>query len=1035
MKDKIFKVIKSRKSIRTMAAALALVTTLTSCSLFGNNNDIPEEPTVSYEQNIDDEHNHDHENNNVVIPPNVIIGDDNNNSHTDTEVGDKDDEQDKDKDNETVTNPILDRNGNEITVDENGRYVVNGLVIPDLSKSSYKGVSIVDALYLEGYDYNFAYLKELATYFDIQNYRGTAEQNTLLLKYLRTWAVDLGLSTGKTEQTNPGQTNPGQTNPGQTDPGKTETEQPGVTEEHKHQYGQWMSYNDELEYRGCSCGDIDYREHSYTVWVDLHNGTEARQCTSCGHMMVRDIVEEHTHQFGEWSSYSDTLEARECAECNELEFRTHKFTDWTEWTIDGDIEYRTHSCLNCGHEVKETRAYEPGETHTHSYNWVVTKQPTCQEAGEESYKCSECGKVLSTRPLPTIGHKLGAWVVVKQPTYTEEGLKEATCSVCGEVVQQSIPKKQRPGHEHSYVSKVTTPATCTEAGVRTYSCTGCDSTYTEAIPALGHNLVGKVTKEPTCTENGEKTFSCSRCDYTETVTIPAIGHDWDEGVVTKPATETETGIMTYTCKNCGETREEVIPVIGHEHKWGDWEVTTPATCDTPGVETRTCKCGETQTRPIPALGHEWGEWTVTTPATCDTPGVETRVCENGHSETRTIDALGHAWDEGVVTKAPTETEDGIMTYTCTRPGCNHTKTEVIPAIGHEHQWGEWKVTTPATCENPGVETRTCQSGHTETREIPALGHKWGEWTVTTAPTCDTPGVETRVCENGHSETRPIAALGHDLSTVTVDPTCTVPGSTTTTCSRCNYKDETAIPALGHDLGEYVQTKASTCSEQGEEKATCQREGCGHFVTRFLDKLAHTLGIVSHKDATCTQDGSTLSKCESCGHEETETIPAIGHAYKVVDTDEYDDYLEGVHVTIYTYQCDNCGHSYESDPIEEPITITPTGHVVRLEVEDTASVVQEENGAVEETITETEEVKDEVTEETRTETEEEVKAEVEEETQTETEEEVKTDSDEELSELQEAYDEYVELVTELQEQDTHENSYSEGEMSLTLTPEA
>ena len=43
---------------------------------------------------------------------------------------------------------------------------------------------------------------------------------------------------------------------------------------------------------------------------------------------------------------------------------------------------------------------------------------------------------------------------------------------------------------------------------------------------------------------------------------------------------------------------------------------------------------------------------------------------------------------------------------------------------HEHSWSEWTVTTPATCTEAGVETRTCECGETQTREIPALGHEY-----------------------------------------------------------------------------------------------------------------------------------------------------------------------------------------------------------------------------------------------------------------------------------------------------------------------
>lgn len=87
---------------------------------------------------------------------------------------------------------------------------------------------------------------------------------------------------------------------------------------------------------------------------------------------------------------------------------------------------------------------------------------------------------------------------------------------------------------------------------------------------------------------------------------------------------------------------------------------------------------------------------------------------------------------------------------------------VIEAPAHEHTWGEWEVTTPATCTEAGVETRTCSGcGETETREVAALGHTWGEWTVTKEATCTEAGEETRTCSVcGETETREIAKVDH-----------------------------------------------------------------------------------------------------------------------------------------------------------------------------------------------------------------------------------------------------------------------------------
>ena len=115
----------------------------------------------------------------------------------------------------------------------------------------------------------------------------------------------------------------------------------------------------------------------------------------------------------------------------------------------------------------------------------------------------------------------------------------------------------------------------------------------------------------------------------------------------------------------------------------------------------------------------------------------------------------HAFGEWTVTTPATCTEDGVKSRTCV---CGATETRSIDATGHS--FGEWTVTTPATCTTDGVETRSCACGETETRAIPATGHTFGEWTVTTPATCTADGVETRTCACGETETRAIPATGH-----------------------------------------------------------------------------------------------------------------------------------------------------------------------------------------------------------------------------------------------------------------------------------
>lgn len=140
---------------------------------------------------------------------------------------------------------------------------------------------------------------------------------------------------------------------------------------------------------------------------------------------------------------------------------------------------------------------------------------------------------------------------------------DETCYANGEKhVTASIPV---PPHGHNYVEKVTTAATCDEAGEAVYTCSYCEDSYTKEIPALGHDyqVDPETSVAPTCTEVGKNVYVCSH-DSTHTYEseVPATGHTWDDGVVTTPANCITDGVLTYTCTVCGETKTEVIPADG-----------------------------------------------------------------------------------------------------------------------------------------------------------------------------------------------------------------------------------------------------------------------------------------------------------------------------------------------------------------------------------------------------------------------------------------------------------------------------------------
>ena len=71
-------------------------------------------------------------------------------------------------------------------------------------------------------------------------------------------------------------------------------------------------------------------------------------------------------------------------------------------------------------------------------------------------------------------------------------------------------------HTHSYTSKVTKAATCAAEGIRTYTCTECEYSYMESIPATGKHSSdnGTVTKKATPTATGTKVYKCTVCGQT-----------------------------------------------------------------------------------------------------------------------------------------------------------------------------------------------------------------------------------------------------------------------------------------------------------------------------------------------------------------------------------------------------------------------------------------------------------------------------------------------------------------------------------------
>ncbi|MCQ4877667.1 RICIN domain-containing protein [Ruminococcus bicirculans] len=347
----------------------------------------------------------------------------------------------------------------------------------------------------------------------------------------------------------------------------------------------------------------------------------------------------------------------------------------------------------------------------------------------------------------------------------------------------------------------------------------------------------------------------------------------------------KAGTVTITAKTTnGLTANAQIKVVSG-HTFGTWTTTKNATCTQVGTKSRKCTvCGKTETQTIAKTGHK----SVTDkaiPATCTTDGKtegsHCSVCGAVIKAQEIIKATGHKFGNWTTTKSATCTESGTQIRKC--ENCGATESKSLSAKGHTEVVDK---AIPATCttdgKTEGSHCSVCGAVIKAQDTIKATGHKFGNWTTIKPATCTESGTQIRKCETcGATESKSLSAKGHtEVVDKAIPATCTTDGKTEGShCSVCGavIKAQDTIKATGHKFGNWTTTKSATCTESGTQIRKC--ETCGATESKSLSAKGHTEVVDKAIPATCTTDGKTEgSHCSVCGAviKAQTTITATGH---------------------------------------------------------------------------------------------------------------------------------------------------------------
>lgn len=213
-------------------------------------------------------------------------------------------------------------------------------------------------------------------------------------------------------------------------------------------------------------------------------------------------------------------------------------------------------------------------------------------------------------------------------------------------------------------------------------------------------------------------------------------------------------------------------------------------------------------------------------ATTKAAGASTTEATTGTEESTSKAVVAETTTQAAAT-APTTAHNKKQEETTTQAATEKTTekaTQVPTKPAHTHSYTS-TVTKASTCTSESVMTFTCSCGDSYTETIAKTAHSFGSYTYNNDATESADGTETAVCSVcGERSTRTAAGtkLAHVHSyteTITTPPACTTDGVKMFSCS-CGSSYTEAIPAAGHQFGDYTYNNDATTESDGTKTRYC-----------------------------------------------------------------------------------------------------------------------------------------------------------------------------------------------------------------------